>query len=158
MNLKRFGNRPSIGIQLRTGGSVSKTMENHRFLYLTSLPFAKEEVEYALKYLKVDRKNTTLFVTTDSILIRSRMFSDFADMHVLEGQGYAFGHSSAFFAGGNSHLQFLKRAIMDLVLASYCDYIIFTHGSSYGQLAMRLGLNTPARDLCRSEICSPFVY
>lgn len=158
MNLNQFGSRPSIGIQLRMGGSVSKTMENHRFLYLSSIPFAEEEVKYALKYLHADRKNTTLFVTTDSILVRTRLFSDFHDMHVLEGKGYAFGHSSAYFAGGNNHLQFLKRAIIDLVLASHCDYIIFTRGSSYGQLAMRLGLNTPARDLCRNEICSPFVY
>lgn len=157
-NLKRFERRPAIGVQLRMGGSVSKTIENHRFLRISSLPFADEEIENALKYLKVDKRNTTLFVTTDSGIVRNRMLQMYASMNAIQATGYAIGHSSAYFAGGNTHLTYLKRAIMDLVLMSQCDYIIYTCGSSYGQLAMRLGLNTPSRDLCYSKICSPFVY
>ena len=86
------------------------------------------------------------------------MLQMYTSMNAIQATGYAIGHSSAYFAGGNTHLTYLKRAIMDLVLMSQCDYIIYTRGSSYGQLAMRLGLNTPSRDLCHSKICSPFVY
>ena len=157
-NLKRFEKRPVIGVQLRMGGSLSKTTEHHNFLDMSSLSFVEREIEYALKFLNVKKRDVTLFVTTDSLIIRNRMLAMYMDMNPIIANGYSVGHSSTHFVWGNSHVIYLNRAIMDLILLSQCDYILYTQRSSYGQLAMRLGLNTPSRGLCRDKLCTPFVY
>lgn len=154
-NLQNY-QHPIIGTQIRTGGSLSTSMETHRFLYISSMSYVNQEIKYAMQKYKWAKENVTLFISTDSGVINRYLRNSYSGMRILDGVGYKCGHSSSYFAGGQRHQQFLKRAILDLVLLSQTDYILFTHGSSYGKLAMRLAYNVPGRALCRESLCTPF--
>ena len=154
-NLQQFTRPHVLSVQLRTGGSVSITLETHRFLYISSLSLVHEEIEFVLQKMHWNKSQTILFVSTDSGIIASNMVHRYKDqMLVLQGVGYRNGHSSSYLAAGPKHEQFLKRAILDLTLMTQSDYVLYTHGSSYGKLAMRLA-RTPARALCRDKHCTP---
>lgn len=155
-NLKKFKQRPIVGIQVRTGGYVSTTVETHRFLHISSLRNVDKEINLAAEKYNWNNNSLTLFITTDSAIVNRRMYTVYGENRIIEGEGYPSGHSSAYLAPGPKHYRFLKRAIMDLVLLSQCDYILYTHGSSYGKLAMRLSYNVPSRAICRDDLCTPF--
>ena len=143
-----------VGIQLRTGGYVASTHESERFLFISSLSLLYEEVEHLMKKNGWSAEDTTLFVSSDSGIMMGNVLQHYQNqMRVVKTIGYRQGHSSPYKNGGK-HLVFLKRAILDLLLLSNSDYVLYTHKSSYGKLAMRLS-QKPARALCRQDHCTP---
>lgn len=143
-----------VGMQLRTGGYMASTREAARFLFISSLELLYEEVEYVIKKYGWNQEDTILFVSSDSgVMLRMVQQHYEGTMKVVTTVGYRQGHSSPYKNGGKHHV-FLKRAILDLLLLSNSDYVLYTHKSSYGKLAMRLS-QKPARALCRETHCTP---
>lgn len=143
-----------VGIQLRTGGYVASTHESERFLFMSSLSLLYEEVSHLMKKNGWSADDTTLFVSSDSgIVMRAVQQHYESQIRVVNTAGYRQGHSSPYKNAGK-HFVYLKRAILDLLLLSNSDFVLYTHKSSYGKLAMRLS-QKPARALCRDTHCTP---
>ena len=138
---KRSAYQHVMGVQLRTGGSLAITKEWGKFLGLSALENVGPCVQRELQRRGWEEKETMLFLSTDTGLAYHRVESSLhGRVKVLTGEGFRAGHSSPYLSGGR-HLEYLKRAIMDLVLLSQSEFLIVTYRSSYGTLAMRLALH-----------------
>lgn len=138
---KRGAFQHVMGAQLRTGGSLANTKEWGKFLGLSTLESVGPCVQQELQRRGWEEKETILFLSADSGLAYHRVESSLQGrVKVLTGEGFRAGHSSPYLSGGR-HLEYLKRAIMDLVLLSQSEFLIVTYRSSYGTLAMRLALH-----------------
>ena len=144
-NLRQMeGFKHIVGAQLRTGGGLAITRENGKFLWITTLskvgPLLREEI----KKKGWSEEETALMLSADSGVAYMRVKSSLHEvMKVFTGVGYRAGHSSSYLAHKH-HVEYLKRAILDLVLLSQSEFMVITHGSSYGTLAMRLSLHNQA--------------
>lgn len=144
-NLRQMeGFKHVVGAQLRTGGGLAITRENGKFLWITTLskvgPLLREEI----KKRGWREEETALMLSADSGVAYMRVKSSLYEvMKVFTGVGYRAGHSSSYLAHKH-HFEYLKRAILDLVLLSQSEFLVITYGSSYGTLAMRLSLHNQA--------------
>ena len=123
--------RPRLGLQVRTGGTVSNTHEE-------SLFYSLEKVDPIMSFVKSFAQNNTLsnvtlFLSTDSNQMVNAI-REKSPFPIVMLNAYSIGHSSPL-RNGNSLSSSLKRAVMDIYLLSKCDYLITTRSSSFGDTA-----------------------
>ena len=141
-NLVKLDRKHVIGVQVRTGGDLSVVRESGRFLYQQTIFKIGQIVKNVIVKQGWNSSECVVFLTTDSGLAFGRIRHDLMDsVKVVSAEGFRAGHSSAYLSYKH-HDEFLKRAILDLVLLSQSDYILYTYGSSYGTLAGRLSLHS----------------
>ena len=127
-------NHTCIGVQLRTGGLLADTPEKDVFL-------SKEKIDIMAKRLMEFITNRTIanpvvFVSSDSSDAIEQMKS-LIPIPVYSSNVYRIGHSSP----SRNHAplqQVFLRNVIDIEVLSYCDYLITTKDSSFGQIAIYL--------------------
>ena len=141
-NLIQLDRKHVIGVQVRTGGHLSLVRESGRFLYQNTIFKIGQVVKNVIVQQGWNTSECVVFLTADSGLAFTKIRQDLEDsVKVVSTEGYRVGHSSSYLAY-KQHNEFLKRAIVDLVLLSQSDFILYTYGSSYGRLARRLCLHS----------------
>ena len=135
-------NHTWIGVQLRTGGLLANTPEQDVFL-------TKEKIEIMARRIMEFITNQTiaspvLFVSSDSSDTIEQMKS-LVSIPVYSSNVYKIGHSSP--ARNHAPLQqvYLRNAV-DIEVLSFCDYLITTKDSSFGQIAIYLSNAAYRRD------------
>lgn len=127
-----------VGVQLRTGGTLSDSYESSTFLTTEKLPLAYAYVIDAIR--NTTMTNVTVFLSTDSSYVHTTVGKNLP-YSVISANMYKIGHSSP----GRQREQLLdcvKRAVVDLYLLSKCDLLITTGHSSFGDTANALSLAT----------------
>lgn len=141
-NLAKLDRKYVVGVQVRTGGDLSVVRESGRFLYQDTVFKIGQIVKNVIVQKGWNSSDCVVFLTADSGLAFGRVRHDLIDsVQVVSSEGFKAGHSSVYLAS-KYHDSFLKRAILDLVLLSQSDFVLYTYGSSYGTLAKRLSLHT----------------
>lgn len=156
-NLREF-QHPVVGLQVRTGGATARTREHNKFLDVNALQYFHEGIEQFAKKHGWGVENITVFVSTDSYKVNSKFYQSTQYKKIINGVGFQKGHSSPYLVNGKDRMEFMKQAFLDLVLLSQTDHIIYTSGSSYGKLAMRLSFNKTARAVCSTGLCTSSLY
>ena len=127
-------NHTCIGVQLRTGGLLANTPEQDVFL-------TKEKIETMAKRIMSFIANRTiinpaLFISSDSSDAIEQM-KGLVSIPVYYSTAYQIGHSSP--ARNHAPLQqVFLRNVIDIEVLSFCDYLITTKDSSFGQIAIYL--------------------
>lgn len=132
-NLRKY---PSIGVQIRTGGALASDNESNVFFSQSTMYRVIDMINKVLTENYIYDYN--LFVSTDSQEILTQLKSIFPQlMHTSDD--FKIGHTSNLRSpDGSNHGQ---RALIDLLVLSNCDYLIYTEDSSYGRLASALSFS-----------------
>ena len=133
---------PLLGLQIRTGGTVSNTHEE-------SLFYSLDKVDPIMSFVSSFARNNTLsnvtlFLSTDSNAM-IQAIKEKSSYPIVMLDVYSIGHSSPM-RNHNSLSSSLKRAVMDIYLLSKCDYLITTRSSSFGDTAAFLS-STPFKQI-----------
>lgn len=124
-----------VGIQLRMGGRTATTKEGAVFLKWKT-------VEKVLKGINTKYDNRTIFLTTDSPSLVPKIKSLLKNHPIAMTDAYEVGHTCRYFDNTSKHIQYLKRAIVDALMASKCNPLYTTNGSSYSRLIYWLSNNS----------------
>ena len=132
-NLRKY---PSIGVQIRTGGALASDNESNVFFSQSTMYRVIDMINKVLTENYIYDYN--LFVSTDSQETLTQLKSIFPQlMHTSDD--FKIGHTSNLRShDGSNHGQ---RALIDLMVLSSCDYLIYTEDSSYGRLASVLSFS-----------------
>ena len=126
-NLHKY---PSIGVQIRTGGSLASDNEDNVFFSPSTMYRVIDMINKVVTENYIFNYN--LFVSTDSQEVLTELKSIFPQL-IHTSDDFKIGHTSNLRSSdGSNHGQ---RALIDLMILSSCDYLIYTEDSSYGRLA-----------------------
>ena len=126
-NLHKY---PSIGVQIRTGGSLASDSENNVFFSQSTMYRVIDMINEVITENYIFDYN--LFVSTDSQELLTELKTIFPQL-VHTSDNFKIGHTSALRnPDGVNHGY---RALIDLMILSSCDYLIYTEDSTYGRLA-----------------------
>ena len=128
--VNRMNSTNMIGFQIRTGGSVANTNENHPFIQKERLPSIGRLVASFI------HPNTAVYVSTDSSLVLDYI-NNCTNKQIYFMTRFDRGHSSPSRNRQNA-LRSLEGAICDLGVLSFSKSIYFTSHSSYGRFAAAL--------------------
>ena len=131
---QQFQNATSIGIQIRTGGSLANNQEQSAFFTQEKLFRIHTIVTQLLNSEKAVKGEFVLFLSSDSEQVISSFRKQFKHRIVVT-DFYRIGHSSRL-RGGTRETFF--RAVMDIQILSQCDYLLTTYTSSFGNAASYL--------------------
>ena len=142
-HLRILKKRKLIGVQMRLGGSKANYNEK-MFLGPHCISRFVERVEHYIKIRNWDREQVYVFVSTDSSYalkeIKKRLDTNDTKI-VYSVKEWKIGHSALGKSqsyGEKLRDSFMNRAILDLLILKESDYLIYSHGSSYGQMAYEL--------------------
>ena len=132
-----------IGIQMRLGGKKANYKEK-LFLGPNSVRLFIEKVRKVMEIKGWKEEDVNVFVSTDSnFALREVKKALNTPNHtiVYSTNEFSIGHSalgktSAY--GEKARDGFINRAIIDLLILKESDYLIYSQGSSYGQMAYEL--------------------
>lgn len=142
-HLRILRKRKIIGVQMRLGGTKANYNEKV-FLGPHCITRFVERIEHYIKIRNWNRENVYVFVSTDSSYalkeIKKQLNRNGTNI-VYSVKDWKIGHSalgkSSKF-GEKQRDSFMNRAILDLLILKESDYLIYSHGSSYGQMAFEL--------------------
>lgn len=126
-----LGNRTSIGLQIRTGGKLANHPEDTAFFTEDTLDRIVDTVESIIQTISGE---VVLFLSTDSNKVYHKLREAFS-VPIVVTRYYVIGHSS-YIRGGTQ--ENLYRALIDLRVLAYCDYLVTTFTSSFGSTASYL--------------------
>lgn len=138
-----FSQKKMIGIQMRLGGSKANYRER-LFLGPKCVDLFIKRVNNVIQEKGWDLKNVAVFVSTDSTFALEaveKAFNTDNQTIVYSVKEYAIGHSALAKTAIYSEKMrnaFMNRAIVDLLILKESDYLIYSQGSSYGQMAYEL--------------------
>lgn len=135
--------RKIIGIQMRLGGTKANYKEK-LFLGPKCVDVFIQKIRTVMKEKEWDPDDVYVFVSTDSNFALNQVKKELNTPNntiVYYVNEYAIGHSalgktSAY--GEKVRDGFINRAIIDLLILKESDYLIYSQGSSYGQMAYEL--------------------
>lgn len=126
-------NSIQLGVQIRTGGKLANSKEAAVFLDDSSMPIILSTINDQLRKLPA---TTELYISSDSDIMIRRIVQEYSNRKVHYLNCTSRGHSEKSISG-------LECGLMDIVLISESDYLIYTKGSSFGFLISNLmGLTT----------------
>ena len=132
-----------IGVQMRLGGTKANYNEKV-FLGPHCITSFVDRVEHYIKIRNWDRSKVYVFVSTDSSYalkeIKKRLDINGTKI-VYSVHDWKIGHSAlgkSMKFGEKQRDSFMNRAILDLLILKESDYLIYSHGSSFGQMAYEL--------------------
>lgn len=126
-----------IGLQLRMGGSIAANHESTKFLKISTLERELPKID------KAHKQNSSIFLSTDSPSLVPLVKRLLPSHTVIFSDDYEVGHTATKFSKKHHNpTVFLKRAVLDLNLLSFCNPIYYTNYSSYGQLSHQLSFNS----------------
>lgn len=132
-NLHRY---PSLGVQIRTGGSLASDNEESVFFSQSTLYRVIDMINRVLTENYIFDYN--LFISTDSQEILTELKASFPQlMHTSDS--FKIGHTASLRSTNSDDHG--NRALIDLMILSSCDYLIYTEDSSYGRLASALSFS-----------------
>ncbi len=117
-----------LGVQIRTGGVLANTKEGTVFLDDSSMPDILTTINNQLINLS---STTELYVSSDSDIMINRIVQEYSNRKVHYLNCTTRGHAAVSIRG-------LECAIMDIVLITESDYLVYTRGSSFGFLISNL--------------------
>lgn len=110
-----------------------------------------ETVEEALQGINMKYDNRPIFLSTDSPTMVPRVRDLLKSHVVVTADAYEVGHTRDQSGTGHKHQQYLKRAIVDALIASQCNPLYTTYDSSYGKMIYWLS-NKSIRYLIRDKL------
>ena len=114
-----------IGIQVRMGGKLA----NERVEFLN-----KPSLYRYLNRINKDNINKTIYLSTDSELVINDIKEQLSNNKVIVANDYKIGHSGINSFSNGDHLIGVKRALVDVFLASQCNPIYITKNSTFGDI------------------------
>ena len=117
-----------LGVQIRTGGKLANTHEPTVFLNDSSMPFIISTINSQL----INRPSITeLYISSDSTIMIERIVKEYRKWNVHYMNCTIRGHVT--WTPGS-----MECALMDMILISESDYLIYTGGSTFGFLISNL--------------------
>ena len=142
-HLKILRKRKIIGVQMRLGGTKANYNERE-FLGPKCVSIFAKRVEDYIRMKNWNRNGVYVFVSTDSsYALReiTKMLNTNDSKIVYSVDEWKIGHSAlskTLNYGEKQRDSFMNRAILDLLILKESDYLVYSHGSSYGQMAYEL--------------------
>lgn len=132
-----------IGYQVRMGGSVAKTKERVSFLQPEDVfQFVNVTRNYVEKK-HISMSNVTVYISTDSDTVIPVITKELGEeVEVRYMTGFGRGHSSPnhLSHGNESPKEVLYSSFIDLFVLKDCSVLVWTHGSSFGEMAYSFGV------------------
>lgn len=138
-----FSQKRMIGIQMRLGGKKANHPEK-LFLGPKCVDLFIKRVNNVIQEKGWNREDVAVFVSTDSTFALEaveKAFNTDNQTLVYSVKEFAIGHSALAKTAVYSEKMrnaFMNRAIVDLLILKESDYLIYSQGSSYGQMAYEL--------------------
>ena len=131
--LKSLRQYTSLGIQIRTGGSLSNDADVTVFFSEATLPRVYQLVKDVVN--NENLTNVIIFLSTDSnrVIYQSKFHFAFP---IVTADKYKIGHSNSL--RGRVSTSAIERALVDVYVLSNCDFLFTTSTSSFGDLASDL--------------------
>lgn len=142
-HLAKLHERTMIGIQLRHGGQTANFHER-RIQGIYAMNVALNEVAKYMKEHELNRMNTYLYISTDSDIVLDkikRIINETGVDFVYHMDNFSIGHSSTAKSGRQGKEvwnSFYQRALLDMFILKDSDYLIYSEGSSFGEIASEL--------------------
>lgn len=132
-----------FGYQVRMGGSVATTKERVVFLQPEDVHQFVNETRRYVEKRHISMSNVTVYISTDSDAVIPIIAKELGKgVEVRYMTGFGRGHTSPghLKSGKENPKEVLYSSFIDLFVLKDCSVLIWTYGSSFGEMAFSFGL------------------